>query len=162
MKIGISGHQRRPGIDWTWVRREIETLLAKQGCRPHIGYSSLAAGSDQIFAQTILDRKDRLVTVVPSDDYDSCFRGRDLSSYRVLRRRSSVIKLGAKSPSEGAFYSAGMFIVDNVQLLIAVWDGKSSEGFGGTADIVEYARETVTPIAHVNPLARQVRTLKHG
>ncbi|GGV03562.1 hypothetical protein GCM10010211_83480 [Streptomyces albospinus] len=37
-------------------------------------------------------------------------------------------------------------LVGPVDQLLAVWDGKPASGYGGTADVVDYARRTGTPV----------------
>ena len=44
-------------------------------------------------------------------------------------------------PSEAAFLAAGRLVVERSDVLAAVWDGKPARGSGGTADVVDYAKE---------------------
>jgi len=37
--------------------------------------------------------------------------------------------------------AASKFMVDEADELYAVWDGKPARGYGGTADVVAYARD---------------------
>jgi hypothetical protein len=156
MKIGISGHQDRPGIDWAWVRDIIDRELNALPGR-HVGYSSLAAGSDQIFAEAILDRGDDLVAIIPLENYDACFEGITLHKYREFKTRASVWQLKGGASEQRAFYDAGVYIVDQVERMFVIWDGKPSRGFGGTADVVAYARSKSIPVVHVNPITMSVR-----
>ena len=158
MIIGISGHQDRAGIDWKWVRDEIDRELAALPGR-HIGYSSLAIGSDQIFAGAILDRGDELVAVVPMRSYEACLEGGALRRYRKLKSQASVVQLDGGTSEERAFYDAGVFIVDHVERMIAIWDGNPSQGLGGTADIVAYAVAKSIPVACINPTTMTVGNL---
>jgi hypothetical protein len=155
MKIGISGHQQREGIDWRWVRASIDAVLEKYPGR-RIGYSSLAVGSDQLFARAIIERGDDLIAVIPAADYESCFYGVDLTTYLILKERATIVKLDFPRSTEKAFYAAGKFIVEQVELLIAVWDGKPAEGLGGTADVVAYARSISKAVSHIDPFAKRV------
>lgn len=59
LKVGVTGHQQREGIDWPWVRSRIDRFLA--GKSMILGYSSLAAGTDQVFADAVLDAGGKLV-----------------------------------------------------------------------------------------------------
>ena len=47
------------------------------------------------------------------------------------------------------YAKAGQYVVDHCDVLIAVWDGMPSRGRGGTAEIVQYAREQRRPIIRV-------------
>jgi len=46
---------------------------------------------------------------------------------------------------------ASRFMVDNADRLIAVWDGEPARSYGGTADVVTYAREKGVPVSVVWP-----------
>ena len=52
--------------------------------------------------------------------------------------------------------TAGVWIVDHSDLLVAVWDGRAPRGTGGTADVVVYARRVARPVLIVDPRARRV------
>jgi hypothetical protein len=68
-----------------------------------------------------------------------------------LEAAHSVTRLDYAEPTEEAFLAAGKSVVDNCQVLIAVWDGKPARGLGGTADIVRYARDTGKAVSIVWP-----------
>ena len=42
-------------------------------------------------------------------------------------------------------------MVDTSRVLVAVWDGQSARGLGGTADVVAYARERGKPVTVIWP-----------
>jgi hypothetical protein len=42
-------------------------------------------------------------------------------------------------------------MVDRADRLIAVWDGLPARAYGGTADVVQYARHKGTPVTVVWP-----------
>ena len=104
---------------------------------------SLAEGSDQIFAEVVLDAGGTLVVVVPSQDYEQTFEDESvLANYQsLLARAARVVMLDSPIPSQDAFWVAGRRVVDDAQRLVAVWDGKPAGGLGGTADVVRYANE---------------------
>jgi hypothetical protein len=61
-----------------------------------------------------------------------------------------------KQPGETRLLSAsvpgtGPPMVDQADELYAVWDGKPARSFGGTADVVAYAREHGTPVRVIWP-----------
>lgn len=53
---------------------------------------------------------------------------------------------------EESYFEAGKTVVNTIDFLIAVWDGKPSRGLGGTADVVEYAQECYKRVVHLNPI----------
>jgi hypothetical protein len=156
MHVGVSGHQYRPGIDWSWVTFAVRSQLANLR-EAKKAYSSLATGSDQIFADAAIDLGIPITGVIPLEGYERYFHGDDLASYRRLLARCEIIQLGWKGDPERAFFEAGKFVVENCHVLFAVWDGASAEGLGGTADIVAYASRLSRKIIHIDPITQQIR-----
>ena len=154
MKIGITGHQEREGIDWEWVKIKVERYLV--GKSRIIGFSSLAKGTDQLFANAVLDHGGTLIAVIPVNDYETYFKGYDLDEYQRLLAASDPIELGSIKRDAQAFLDAGKWIVREVDKMIAVWDGEPAEGAGGTGDIVEYAKALNKPVLHLNPMSEIV------
>jgi hypothetical protein len=76
-----------------------------------------------------------------------------------LKSQASVVQLDGGTSEERAFYDAGVFIVDHVERMIAIWDGNPSQGLGGTADIVAYAVAKSIPVACINPTTMTVGNL---
>lgn len=153
MIVGVTGHQAREGIDWTWVQTELLSALEDHGIIS--GLSSLASGTDQLFAAATLQLRAKLVSVLPVDRYEDEFEGDARRMYRFLRDASEQVNLSSKLPREHAFLAAGKYIVDNCELLIAVWDGQPAEGIGGTADIVAYAKQRDRKTVLLDPVSRQ-------
>lgn len=156
MIFGISGHQERPGIDWHWVRTVIDDELDSH--RKFLsGFSSLASGADQVFAEAIIDRGGLLTAVIPKSHYEEYFSGESLIRYKSILAKSRVVSLDSNElEDEDAFLKAGLYILYNCDCLIAVWDGKKSRGKGGTADIVQKAFDLSKPIIHIEPISREV------
>ena len=146
-RVGISGHQGLTPEVLTYITREIRDRLA--AISHVIGISSLAEGADQRFAECVLAVGGSLEVIVPAKDYRSTFTDAAARTQyeNLLRLATDVTTLSFSVPSEEAFLAAGKAIVDSCDVLFAVWDGLPARGFGGTADIVEYAqqlrRETV-------------------
>jgi hypothetical protein len=121
--------------------------------------SSLAAGSDQVFAEVALSLGIPVTAVIPIKNYSRFFKGSDLYNYQRLLAQSDLFQLSAVADPERAFFEAGRFIVDECDLMFAVWDGEKAEGVGGTGDIVDYARRKMKPIVHIDPISRSVHRL---
>lgn len=158
MRVGVTGHQRRPNLNWNWVAETIRLELGRLP-QPLEAFSCLAGGADQVFAREALAAGGSLVAIVPLDDYERFFEPADLDEYRRLIRRSRVEALHLTDEPEQAFFDAGKYIVDHVQLLMAIWDGAPAKGFGGTADVVAYARDKARTVLHVNPITQKVRSV---
>lgn len=150
-RVGVTGHQNIPLVAVAHVRMEIERILSTGG--GIVGFSSLAAGADQIFARAVLNAGGRLHAIIPSARYESTFTDENtLASFRDLLNAASEIEtLPHDQPSQQAFLEAGHRVVELAEQVIAVWDGKEAQGTGGTAEIVRYARERRREVVIVWP-----------
>lgn len=154
-RVGVTGHQDREGIDWPWVRRSLRDALVTYSATEAL--TSLAQGTDQLFAEVALELDIPVRAVVPLGAYESYFEDSEtLANYRRLLGRSRRTDLELHFPPERAFFEAGKFIVDECRVLLAVWDGKPAEGLGGTADIVSYARGRGRLIVWLDPLGAEI------
>jgi hypothetical protein len=161
MRIGITGHQRLADpSSWDWVRHELAAILSRSA-GPLVGVSSLAAGADQILADLVLRQGGALEVVIPFPGYAQEFgEGRDAREYeRLLRVASGVETLRRNGSDEEAYMEAGKRVVNSSDLLVAVWDGRPSNGLGGTADVVEYAIRQKKRVIHLNPVTRAVESV---
>lgn len=157
MKIGVSGHRWRDGADWEWVRAKIDEFVADT--RSIAGYTSLAPGADQIFAESLLGHGKRLIAVVP------LCRGRvELEDSQkpafdcLCEKAGKIIRVKGKTPDE-AFCKAGKRVVNLADRMVFVWDGEPARGPGGTADIVAYAAKKRVTGVILDPIACTVRPL---
>ncbi len=57
---------------------------------------------------------------------------------------------GAGEKLTERYYECGIETVQQSQLLLALWDGEPSQGLGGTADMVHFAKEQGTA-GHLDP-----------
>jgi hypothetical protein len=162
MRVGITGHQKlRHASDWDWAESEMRAVL-DDCAAPLIGISSLAAGADQLFAEIVLQNGGTLEAIIPFADYEKTFTEQeDRDTYRsLLDSVANVELLDQGDSNEEAYLLAGKRVVDLSELVLALWDGKPAQGLGGTADVVQYARDQNKKIIHLNPTTREVITFE--
>lgn len=163
MRLGVTGHQRlaRPE-DWLWIQDKFDELL-QQITDPLVGFTSLAVGTDQLFAELILKRGGSFTAVVPFAGYELKFaEGHDQQAYeRLLAQASAVEVLSASTSNREAYFKAGKQVVHRCEILIAVWDGKPAAGLGGTADVVAYAQQYGRQIRHIDTINRVVKEISY-
>ncbi len=162
-RLGITGHQRLPAsADWLWVEEAIEGVLSSLPDEL-TGFTSLALGADQLFAELILKRGGSLTVIVPFADYEAKFAaGTDRDSYnRLLAQANTVEVLQMAGSNREAYFKAGKQVVNRSELLIAVWDGRPAAGLGGTADAVDYARQCGKPVVYIDPISRIVNKINY-
>lgn len=148
-RVGVTGHQARPGIDWDWVAERVRDVLSglEPGSR---ALTSLAAGSDQVFAREALSLGLPVTAVIPLADYERCFAATDLRTYHELLPRCDRVELPSGGSDEEAFLAAGRYLADTCDTMVAVWDGEPAAGLGGTADVVAYCLEQGRDVIHID------------
>jgi hypothetical protein len=150
-RIAVSGHRGLPAGTVTLVDAAIRAALGAAG--PGVtGLSSLADGADQIFAQAVLDLGGEIETVVPAEKYrDGLPDGARVEYDQLLARSVAVHRMPFTEPTPEAYMAASEFMIGLAGELWAVWDGKPPRGYGGTADVVAYAREHGKPVRLIWP-----------
>jgi hypothetical protein len=147
---------------------ELENLGERR--QPPILYSvvsPLAEGADRLVAREVLRRKGaRLKAVLPLTQADYlktfenkqardeflrlleycphpvCLRDRDLSQDSADENRQRELR-------QDAYDKVGRYVVDHCDVLIALWDGETSRGKGGTYEVVQYALTEKRPVVRV-------------
>lgn len=161
MKIGVSGHRHRDEADWLWAREALTDIFL---AHPEAtGWSSLAVGADQIFAEAAMAYGRGHIAIIPGGKaYNEEFQGRDNAKYRLLLERSKrVVHVGGKS-NEQAFRRAGERVVRVVDLMVLVWDGEPARGEGGVGDIADYARRQSRRTVWIDPIRREISDFVGG
>ena len=144
-RIGLIGHRGIPDVNTVdYIKSEARQLFEKwQHQYEQLEVlSPLAIGADTILTEVALEYHATLIAVVPYKDYEQDFTIADLEHYRmILYQAHDIHVMPFDERSTGAYLVSGIWIVDQVDVVIAAWDGQPAHGTGGTADIVEYARE---------------------
>ncbi len=158
IEIAFVGHQMRPHMDDHLIRRSLRYVLSRIRA-PFSGICCLAAGSDQIFGECVLESGRKLITIVPKLYYvvDFKFPQSRLNYIRLLARSEQKIYLNYAGSSEDAFLAAGIFLIKRASGLIAVWDENKNGGRGGTADIVARSQRKNLPILVINPVTGGIK-----
>jgi hypothetical protein len=155
LRIGVSGHRVPPKLpeeSEAPLRAHIDRILAAVAAAARaadaatglIIVSSLAEGSDRIVAEAGLAAGFALQVVLP---FNRAEYARDFETQasrtefeQLLARAGDVIELdGGANERPRAYEAAGLYMLANIDVLIAIWDGEEAAGIGGTAQIVERA-----------------------
>ncbi|WP_051504033.1 hypothetical protein [Sphingomonas jaspsi] len=171
--VGVTGHRhpRLPvansdavgdAITWclTRIRDEAAALVAgDDDCLADAALhcrlvTSLAEGSDTIAANRALLAGYRIDACLPfeRDEFARDFGAEALTAYRAaLSSCRTVTELpGNRRDELGAYEAAGRMVLDQSDLLIAVWDGSPALGRGGTAEIVAEAVLAHVPVVIID------------
>lgn len=163
LRIGITGH--RSLSDEAAVAAAVERLLdriehtlsaattgsvERQTSLDWLVVSPLAKGADRLAARAVLKRPQARLSVVtpfPLQEYRKDFdEPGDAAEFEdLLRHDPAPLELEAPGAAADAaarneaYFRVGKAVVDQCELLIAVWNGELAAGRGGTGDVVQYA-----------------------
>jgi hypothetical protein len=152
VRIGISGHRDLTDETVIAVRREIQTRLAGEDSSTLVGVSCLADGADQIFAQAVLGAGGRLSVVIPSTDYRDRLPETAHATYDdLISHADDTEALDYTDSTPDAHMAASRAMLDQIGCLFAVWDGKPARSWGGTADVVDEARQREIDVVVIWP-----------
>lgn len=169
--VGIVGHRSERIVDAAAVRAQIDDVLRTiQRALDHIVtgrlfeagrhklrlVSELADGADRIAAQAALDLDEMLEVVLPfaPEEYERDFETPELvAEFRALlaQASSTIVLDGHISGRPLAYEAAGYTLLDNCDLLIAVWDGEPGRGRGGTRELLGEAARRAMPVLVIPP-----------
>jgi hypothetical protein len=150
-RIAVSGHRGLPPATVDLVDKAIRVALAEHAPGV-IGVSCLADGADQIFARAVIDAHGKLEVVIPAAEYRDRLPADARPEYDwLLGRAEAVHRLRFTESTPEAHMAASEFMLGDADELYAVWDGKPARSWGGTADVVEYARSHGTLVRVIWP-----------
>ncbi|WP_406196178.1 hypothetical protein OH807_09155 [Kitasatospora sp. NBC_01560] len=147
MRIGITGHRGLTAEVEAQVRRLLEEALTGEAPGRLTVVSCIADGPDAWLAEVALERGARLEVVVPADRYRDGLPDWHHPTYDLLLSGAAAVhRTGRVESDEAAHMAASELLVQQVDKLLAVWDSLPARGFGGTADVVAYARRLAVPV----------------
>jgi hypothetical protein len=134
--------------------------------------SSLAEGSDRIAAQAALAKNMPVDVVLPcararyEQTFDDDASRQEFAGLFDKARATLTLQLAVDANTEQslgrAYELAGLTVLAQSDILIAVWDGEPPRGRGGTAEIVDEAARLGTPIVVIDPNGGEPRLLWDG
>lgn len=157
MKIAITGHRpNKLGNDYSLtspliirIKEHLESIIDKYAKHRLTLISGMALGIDTLWAQLAVENNIPFIAAIP--DLAQADRWPPKSQtvyYRLLEKAQEVVNV-----SKSTIYKIehlqqrNIWMVDNCNLLIAVWDGTP----GGTANCINYAHSVKRFIIRINP-----------
>jgi SMODS and SLOG-associating 2TM effector domain 3 len=161
--VGFSGHRHLADVLGP-ARAIMEAVseLRREAPGDWIGLSSVAAGSDQLFVQQILDLglSWHAILPLPRAQFQQDFQPEAWALAEGFLARADHVRVIGESPSrEDGYLDCGMETVNDADVLIALWDGLPARGKGGTAEVVEYATALGKPVLIIDAKTFAVRKL---
>ncbi len=164
IRIGITGHRilaRQENIK-AGIKQVIDNLLSFYPTAQWEVISALAEGADCLFVEEATHQLNAGLVVVlplPVENYLGDFHNatNKATFNKLLDKAQKIIVIEPQTSKEKAYLAAGAYIVENCDVLVAIWDGQKAQGLGGTGDIVALARRKALPLAWI-----QAGNRRHG
>jgi len=127
--------------------------------------SGMALGVDSIFAQEALAMNIPLFAYVPFKGQESIWNEKDRTEYKRLLERATDVRVVSsvnkndKSTVVKALLKRNEEMVDNSDLMLAVWNGDSS---GGTYQCIQYALKKDIRIIYYNPNTKIIKVKENN
>jgi hypothetical protein len=173
LRIGVSGHRAAPKLPpeaIPHIRQSVDLIFAAifdaaSNAAAEISdkparltvVSALAEGSDRIVAEAGLAAGCSLEAILPfaraeyARDFESLLES-SRAFVELAGRAFSVFEIdGDPQDRPRAYEAAGFVMLANIDLLIAIWDGKAEDGLGGTGQIISRAIAEGIPVIRVDP-----------
>jgi len=118
-------------------------------------HTGLASGADQIAARSAQSSGYTVHAILPfsADDYRHDFEiGDELDAFELaLDAADEVVALpGDRAAAQDAYVLVGKTMIEAADVIVAIWDGQEGRGPGGTAHVVELARQSAVPVIHID------------
>jgi hypothetical protein len=166
LRIGIAGHRilaPQHDLDESIIK-VCDFIHQVYPERTWLVYSSLAEGADCLFAQHALQYPGVELFIplpLPDEEYLLDFHSeKAILIFKTLYGQASdIYQLPPTTNREEAYQAAGEYIVNSVDIMVAIWDGRKEHGAGGTGFVVRLAQQRHLPIAWIKAGNRRTGTL---
>jgi len=157
VKIGVTGHRFLHETNKTikGVDQALKKIAESFGT-PFIVLTALAEGADRFVAHraNAMREDTHLIVLLPlkMEDYLDDFVSLTSKAefLNLLETADEVFEPEENKSREQAYWETGKKIVEQCDVLVAIWDGQSAQGEGGTGDVVALAREQGRPLAWIH------------
>jgi len=112
--------------------------------------SPLAEGADQLVAEIFLKYENRILDVPMPFDQETYLKALNATSRQNFLTLVKEAEHIFEVPKVCAhpYQSLGHYLIDNSDVLLALWDGTNNGRQGGTADVVSFAKSKNNTIIH--------------
>lgn len=157
IRIGVTGHRILAEVEKieAGIAAALRFIEHKFHGETFAVVSSLAEGADRLVVRQVLCRShSRLIVALPlpESDYLDDFATEESQEEfrRLLSQAKEIVELHPASSRDETYEAAGRYVLDNCDVLVAIWDGQAAQGLGGTGGILAEARRRGLPVAWVH------------
>lgn len=155
--VSFTGHRPQTVSGKEWFIKDVlhgvvSQLIQQRGTKKFI--SGGALGVDQWAAETVIKHKGEfpyveLVIARPFPSQDAVWTSEQKTAYvNLCKQATEVIDICSDPYAPYKYHIRDKWMVDQCDLLVAVWNGLQR---GGTASTVRLAQKAHKPILHIDP-----------
>jgi len=139
-------------IRYLFLKEKIKEILILNNCTE--GISGMALGLDMIFALAVIDLKDagyniKLHCAIPCINHTGKWTDDKIKKmYQYILSRADTIHINSRKYNSFCMQERNIYMVDNSNIILAVYDGFSS---GGTKNCIDYAISKNKKIISITP-----------
>lgn len=154
INIALTGHRDLKEEKISYYKNKVKTILQNIKTKyPNSQIqvlSGMAEGADIIGAQAALEAGCSIVAVLPMEEssFLKTFSNpqNNISEFKnILSKASKVIDLSKvyadHSDEVDAYVQLGLYLTENSQMIIALWNGIYTGSLGGTSSVIKFALE---------------------
>jgi uncharacterized phage-like protein YoqJ len=152
MIVSFTGHRLQsiggfdiPNPTYNYIYRKLKEKLVE--LKPSKALSGMALGVDQIAAEICLELNIPLVAVVPFKGQELKWNKEFQDKYNEILSKAEVVIVSTGGYSAKKMQIRNEYLVDNCELLVAVWNGEEK---GGTYNCIQYAKKVGREIFTIN------------
>ena len=157
IKIAVSGHRQLsnlPYLENGIIAAAGRINNAFSNHQYHV-WSCLAEGADRILSQILVKRLSAKLTIVlplPELEYIKDFKtDKSIQEFRYLKQMAEKIIVPDQIFARPLAYQvANQTLLQDCDLLVAIWDGMPARGPGGTSEVVESIRQAEKPLLWIH------------
>ena len=151
VRIGITGHRYLHAVPALIGTIHEALALVEERWEGYLLqlYTPLAPGADQLAAVAAMEHGFDLVLVLPFEQerYLEAFPEENRETFHMLMcMASDVVALDGGLDDEAAYRQTGFYLVEQLDCLVALWNGQPPQGPGGTGEVVEAFRRSGKPL----------------
>lgn len=165
--VGFTGHRQLASeADAAIAIREALQSLQNEIPGEWIALSSIADGSDQLFAQQALalGLSWHAILPLPRSEFAQDFTPSEWTAVEEALAAADHVRVINNDTGDRneSYLDCGIETVNGADVLLAVWDGDPARGKGGTADVIEYARSIGKPLMIIDRDSLEIRKENWG
>jgi hypothetical protein len=159
--VGFTGHrQLADSAGAAAAIRDALRFLQADLAGEWIALSSIALGSDQLFVREAraIGLSWHAILPLPRAEFARDFPAAEWPAVEETLATADHLRIISENGDrDDSYLDCGIETVNGADVLLAIWDGDSARGKGGTAEVVQYAKSIGKPVLIIDAASHEIR-----